>query len=348
MRCINIDWLSVFGKCDYNLIKQSSLPNYMRLFDNERGTPLFKKWYTIYSYENFKIAEICFDPFSLKIEGGIYEVGACTIQICNRYCYDIRLFDILEELSNSINFVLKSISRVDICCDFFLFDNGMKPKTLINGYYSGKFLKVGFSKALGVGEQFNDYNPQTLSFKGKGSAISFKLYNKSKEMEDKKLKRYIQDAWVKCGLVDADVWRLEVSIKSDGREVVQLSTGEITKIGISQLKDKDILSDIFISYVNSKFRWLRAKKGVRRDRLEELSLFSSSKNKEIYKPVKVTSARDYGKRSKMIMNAIAEMLEDTSIDPKMRLDMQMAAFHMSTYYRCDINNLFNSLKNEKK
>lgn len=311
----------------------------MRLFDNERGTPMFKKWMSIYTGENFKLAEICFEPYSLKLEGGIYDISACTIQICNRYCYDVRLFDLLRDLSAAIMFKLSSVSRIDICYDFFLFDNGMKPKTLINGYYTGKYLKTGYSKALGVGEQFNDYNPQTLSFKGKGSAISVKLYNKTQEMRDTKEKRYIQDAWFKCGLVEQDVWRLEVSIKSDGRDVVCLETGEMIKIGIAELENKETLRDIFMSYAKVKFEWLRAKKGVRRDRLEKLKLFNLESNKEVYKPVKVTSARDYGKRAKMIYNAIYEMLEDKSIDPNVRYDMEMAAFHLSGYYRNDIKDL---------
>lgn len=333
MKCVNIDWLSVFGGCDYTLLGAGDWENGWSCVSNERGTRMFKKWVTIYSNKS-KVAEICYDPYSLKKEGGIYAENACTLQICNRYCYDNRLFNILACIAARIRFKMRCVSRVDICIDFIKFDNGMTPKNLILGYYSSKYLKTGYSKALGVGIQYSDYNPQTLSFKGKNSAISFKLYNKSQEMKDKKEKRYIQDAWHLCGLKESDVWRLECSIKSDGRDIVNKETGEFIKIDIAHLSVKEMLYKILVSMTNSRFKWLVNEPGKKRSEMRVLELFKDKG--AIYSPIKVTAAKDFNKRSKTVKNAILEALDDCNMNVYERGVIRESAIILSQYYRWSI------------
>ena len=114
----------------------------------------------------------------------------------------------------------KGISRVDVCCDLTIFDNGMKPQDLANKYMKDKIWKVHQSHMAPYTEDGDDtwripihlgaHGKETktgrtwnsLKWGSPKSALSTKLYNKTLELETNTGKFYIKDTWVKAGLCD--------------------------------------------------------------------------------------------------------------------------------------------------
>jgi hypothetical protein len=289
----------------------------LKVKDNDRGTRTFSKWYTVYDETGeFQLAQICCCPYSVKGKqvGGIFDPGATTIQLCNRYCYAPNPIEVISKIARIIDFQFQSISRLDICYDFRLFDNQMKPLTLIRGYYNSKYWKMGLNKALGVGYQSDMYDGQTLSFAGRNSAVCTKLYNKSREMKDVHVKPYVSDAWSACDMADEqDVWRLEVSIKSDGRNLVNLGSGETIKFGLKDIQTHEQRAALFFTFARKYWHWRYHEPGVRKSRSKDVELFKYSASDDIWKPTKLTATRDYDRRAKIVMNALQEIIEDNTL-----------------------------------
>jgi hypothetical protein len=78
-----------------------------------------------------------------------------------------------------------------------------------------------------MGAQDANLTFEYLKFGSETSVISYYLYNKSKELAEKKNKPWITDTWKANALnTDVDVWRLEFSIKSNLNELMNLETSE--------------------------------------------------------------------------------------------------------------------------
>lgn len=338
IRCINIDWLQVYGLLadEMKVVELATSAGY-KIKDNDRGTRHFAKWYTLYTKcGQFQLAQICCCPFSVKGQekGGIFIKGSATIQLCNRFCYAPNQLAILAEICTTLCFKFKSISRLDLCLDFQRFDNAMKPQTLIRGFYNSDFWKMDYAKALGVGEQGRVYKPQTLTFSGKNSAIGVKMYNKSLEMKEVHEKPYIRDAWSECGLINNDdVWRLEVSIKSDGRTIVNIGTGEVVKFGLRDIDTPEKRHDLFFLMIDKKFVWKYNRGESSKSKAKRIQLFNINDDVKVWKPIKLTNAHDYTKRAKTLVNALRDMLDDDKLSNEDFVNIEKVAWLINKKYR---------------
>lgn len=219
-KCINLDWLSVYCIEPKGCIMDAN-------YYEKLGWTVERQPYgtTIYA-EKFKLMndkhvflEIERNPYSLKKNGGIFEDGACHIRLSNRTCYQYNAIHQLQDFIYKYRYEYKGISRIDICCDFVTFDNGMKPQKFANEYMADKFWKVhqsalfahtydgddshrltelgAFGKETKKGRMWN-----SLKWGSPKSPISTKLYNKTLELNKNSGKFYIKDAWVQSGLVE--------------------------------------------------------------------------------------------------------------------------------------------------
>ena len=171
--------------------------------------------------------EIERNPYSLKQNGGIFEPESCHIRLANRTLYQPQPVRQLTNFIVKYGYEYKGISRVDICCDLTIFDNGMKPQDLANKYMKDKIWKVHQSKIDAHSSDGDDswripihlgaHGKETktgrtwnsLKWGSPKSAISTKLYNKTLELETNTGKFYIKDTWVKAGLCDLQKVRYE-------------------------------------------------------------------------------------------------------------------------------------------
>ena len=111
-------------------------------------------------------------------------------------------------------------------------------------------------------------------------------------MQQVKKKPYIIESWGYNGIdVSQDVWRIEISIKSDATTTIRTTTGEIFRLIPDSLKQQEMLEDIFFSYANQYFSFKKNNGTKNKTRMKEVQLFP--RNREItMKPKRITNEMD--------------------------------------------------------
>ena len=228
VKCINLDWLSVYclepKGCAMNAAYFKALG--WTVEEREYGTPQYREKFTLMNGRH-PFLEIERNPYSLKQNGGIFEPESCHIRLANRTLYQPQPVQQLTNFIVKYGYEYKGISRVDVCCDLTIFDNGMKPQDLANKYMKDKIWKVHQSHMAPNTDDGDDtwrikvhlgaHGKETktgrtwnsLKWGSPKSALSTKLYNKTLELETNTGKFYIKDTWVKAGLCDLQKVRYE-------------------------------------------------------------------------------------------------------------------------------------------
>lgn len=228
VKCINLDWLSVYclepKGCVMNAAYYKKLG--WSVEEREYGTPQYREKFTLMNGRH-PFLEIERNPYSLKQNGGIFEPESCHIRLANRTLYQPNPVQQLTNFIIKYGYEYKGISRVDVCCDLTIFDNGMKPQDLANKYIKDKIWKVHQSHIAPNTDNGDDtwripihlgaHGKETktgrtwnsLKWGSPKSALSTKLYNKTLELETNTGKFYIKDTWVKAGLCDLQKVRYE-------------------------------------------------------------------------------------------------------------------------------------------
>lgn len=298
-RCVNIDWLEVF------CIEHPAAPATPEFFSNlgykvrvrEYGTPQYSQMFTIFGNDGREFLEIRRLPYSVKSRGGIFQDGACHVRLSNRSCYAPNIIDTLRKFLIAFRFEYRGISRVDICSDFVLFDDGSNPADFVRNYMQEKYHKIGLSRVHVYGTDFDTGDLVVLDNKGKrvqrpkimhrghlvaahgkdtptsmlwnsvkwgspSSRVNTKLYNKSQELSEVAMKFHVIDQWTAAGYKDGDgdVWRLEFSVASDAKGWLSAETGEMFKLGLDEIDAPDKLNRIFNILAAKYFRFTRARR----------------------------------------------------------------------------------------
>lgn len=221
VKCINLDWLSVYclepKGCVMNAAYFKALG--WSVEEREYGTSQYREKFTLMNGRH-PFLEIERNPYSLKKNGGIFEPESCHIRLANRTLYQPKPVQQLTAFIIKYGYEYRGISRVDVCCDLTIFDNGMKPQDLANKYIKDKIWKVHQSHIAPNTDDGDDtwripihlgaHGKETktgrtwnsLKWGSPKSALSTKLYNKTLELETNTGKFYIKDTWVKAGLCD--------------------------------------------------------------------------------------------------------------------------------------------------
>lgn len=231
--CYSIDWLTFNIKLkDINnpFIRDEGI--YAE--EREQGTNIFKRIKDFYNTRDELIFTIVFQPHSKIIKADFGQ-----LQIANKWLYVGNLPKLVYKIFFQSNFELVNISRIDLCTDFFKFANNYKPLDFIQDVAKGNVIKVNPSKINfwgKTGDYTIDYHAMNIG--DRESTFNFKLYNKTKELEEKHEKGYIKTKWLKKlqgyeELIKMNekpiIWRLEVSIKDwnkikiDGKKVIEIN-----------------------------------------------------------------------------------------------------------------------------
>lgn len=226
---INIDWFEVFTyepkECyDKTFYEQLGYT----VVERDYGTRVFRQVLTLFLNDGTPWLEIRRDPASKKSQGGVLLDNACSIRLVNRACYDwfpIKdLYDFLANLGFSYGKnELCCVSRADLALDFrydALCINGesIECGEFIRRFMAGEWWKIGAAKVQAWGEEFTDgMHYHAIKFGSPSSMVNTKLYNKTHEMAEVKIKPYIVESWVNAGLLENEedqtpIWRLEFSI----------------------------------------------------------------------------------------------------------------------------------------
>lgn len=248
---VSFDWLQINTKqtTPLNTLKLKKI----RLEKQNYQTRHFKEIYLGFKGED-EIFSIACSPLSSALNSQL-----TLLKINNKFLYGRNIENLVIELLKLLKLEFIGFTRVDLCIDFNYFQNGLHPQDFIKRFVAEKYIKKGKTKFQTVGNSDNGLTYDYLKFGSNTSTIRVYLYNKSKEMNDVKLKPYIQENQRLQGLnLNADVWRLEFSISSNNlifknniaENFFKFNSLDLLKNGNSSIVFAVLLSKHFVFFHN--------------------------------------------------------------------------------------------------
>lgn len=316
--CISVDWLEV---CCYgnNIEEGIKIVNGMRyqIVDEKKSTRVFKKLYKVI-YRGLEYFYIQQEPISSALKRGL-----TLVKVANRVLYSEKYIPLLLDLLKALHLHYKGVSRLDIAYDCNRFYEGLSPRRFIHNYITKPLEKKGGIYLANVKKHITFFE-KSISSNTRYSYIKFGMgtggrsayiYDKSVELKEVKDKPWIRKVWEDNGLIDNDdvhVWRAEISIKSQGKQLLNLDTGELFALHPSFLDTYEKICKIFHFYASKAFDF-RVNRGQKNRRnFPPLRLFDPNIIVTCV-PRKVSISADTGRAEKVCRNTL-QRVSRTYID----------------------------------
>lgn len=309
---INVDWLQVFchdgnvGSLHDSYYGTSSYE--FKLL--QHGTRHFRELWEVLDEDGDKYAIIQRCPHS-----SIISSDGAIIQLCNRELYKPFYASEFILFLTSHRFTYKSISRLDICFDSNALLKGYKHSKLIKDLMTGVVFKNNQSKVAwnfnAIANVGKPMECNSCSFGSKSSSVSTKMYNKTLEMKEQKNKPYIVESWGYNGLnLEQDVWRIEISIKSDASTTIRTDSGEIFRLNPDALAMQTMVEDVFFSYALKYFSFKRNNGTKNKTRMPDVEIFPKDRTITL-RPVRITNERDSGRSDRIFLKKLHSLLSSS-------------------------------------
>ena len=357
--CISVDWLQVYCLNNLSDVPQIGYADCKEFTSKklDRVTPLWQEVYTIF-YQGIEVAEYCRFPRSSALDA-----KGCTIKLHNRVLYSAQFIDILKSVIKFLQVSYVGVTRLDICYDCNYLHRHRSVHDFLFQYFvhapycSGHIIRNG-SRRVQVNATRTLNGATTISamrWGSKSSAVGVYCYNKSLELLEVHDKPWIRAAWENAGLVndyddkgwnsldDRDkqkyiewgkssdyvirpVWRFEISIKSEGRDILNLSTGQLFRIDLSYLTTQKYIEHLFYIYANKylDFRESTGQSEIRN--YPKMCLFEISGKTEL-KPIHLNKCAETGRTEKVAANRLKKLAETYSDLTTQDLSMINAAIN---------------------
>lgn len=113
----------------------------------------------------------------------------------------------------------------------------------------------------------------------------------------------------------AHVWRVEFSIKTEGRHWIDLTNGRQIDLDLTTIDNRDKLLFIFHSLAAHYFHFKRIVKKAdgspqRKDRCPDKDLFVTSEREQAYRPKALSLTRDATRMDRMILHWLSDLAND--------------------------------------
>lgn len=319
--CISVDWLQV---CCYsnNLAfllnndyynKVDSLPYWLELQPLEtRNFARFIRVHTKVGNDWRYCADVLAVPRSSMLNSNIV-----LVKIHNRFLYSQNYIKLLYNICATFKLSIKGLTRLDLCYDCNSFHNGLKPHKFIKEFVTAEFDSSRYIYKVGA-KQFRVYGGKSVSSATKFSGIEFGsgkssrrcyIYDKTRELEEVKDKPWIRQYWQQNGLISdakTHVYRAEISIKCDGMDLLNMSTGELFKLSPEYLRSQPAIEKLFHFYAARMFRFHRKGKHTRVRDYDRIELFENSPIITC-KPKKVCVNADTGRTEKICVSTLSKL-----------------------------------------
>lgn len=319
--CISVDWLQV---CCYsnNLAyllnndyynKVDSLPYWLELQPLEtRNFARFIRVHTKVGNDWRYCADILAVPRSTMLNSNIV-----LVKIHNRFLYSQNYIKLLYDICDAFKLSIKGLTRLDLCYDCNSFHNGIKPHKFIKEFVTAEFDSPRYIYKVGA-KQFRVYGGKSVSSATKFSGIEFGsgksskrcyIYDKTRELAEVKDKPWIRQYWQENGLISDEkthVYRAEISIKCDGMDLLNMSTGELFKLSPKYLQSQPSIEKLFHFYAAKMFRFHRKGKHTRVRDYDRIELFENSPIITC-KPKKVCVNADTGRTEKICVSTLSKL-----------------------------------------
>lgn len=322
---ISVDWLEVFGyskseklfapesyaqQGDYYLIDSGVMS---RGFEHVIEV---RKRFNVQTY--LPVATIRCVPRSTALNKRL-----CLIKLNNRVLYSQGYVDVLFSILDQYEIGYKGLSRIDLCYDCNKFVNGRSPLRFMKQFAfvdqdSEKYIyKVGGSKSFRIFASKNPTSLTQISGLEFGSGKSCKrayMYDKSRELKEVKDKPWIREAWEKAGLVSDEkthVYRSEISIKTEGTELMNKVTGEVFRLNPKWLVMQRNVEYMFHTYASSLFDFRLKGTAKRLREYRKIELFEKSEQVCCI-PKRVNLHADTGRTEKIVTNTLLKYMHKYS------------------------------------
>lgn len=319
--CISVDWLQV---CCYsnNLAyllnndyynKVDSLSYWLELQPLEtRNFARFIRVHTKVGNDWRYCADILAVPRSTMLSSNIV-----LVKIHNRFLYSQNYIKLLYNICDTFKLSIKGLTRLDLCYDCNSFHGGLKPHKFIKEFVTAEFDSPRYIYKVGA-KQFRVYGGKSVSSATKFSGIEFGsgksskrcyIYDKTRELAEVKDKPWIRQYWQQNGLISdskTHVYRAEISIKCDGMDLLNMSTGELFKLSPKYLRSQPAIEKLFHFYAARMFRFHRKGKHTRVRDYDRIELFENSPIITC-KPKKVCVNADTGRTEKICVSTLSRL-----------------------------------------
>jgi hypothetical protein len=288
---IGIDWLQLYVEMPLIDIVDNT---YYDVSLQSFQTRQFKKVYAIKSVgDKLPLATLAAEAHS-----NIMAKNTGILKIENKILYQSDLKTWINNLLQKLNLKLLNVTRIDYFIDFQKFLCDVDPSEFIKQFVSGEIVKMGKSKFQINGSVKKAFTYDYLKFGSKTSDVNYYLYNKSKELRDVKNKPYITKIWDKSKIdhEKQDVWRLEFSIKSSQKILINEFGEEISTMKNLSMCDHSIIKK-YLNLLLAKYWKYATPKNFAADkcstRVKLIQFFNLNAVKEIWCRIseKLTSNR---------------------------------------------------------
>lgn len=307
--CISVDWLEVC--CYGNTLEEGVYyVNGMKysVVDEHKKTRVFSKLFKVVyrGLEYFYVQQV---PSSSALKKGL-----TLVKVSNRVLYCEKYVSLLLDFMKAFNLHYKGVSRLDIAYDCNYYFDGRSPKKFVHDYIckpidtKGGIYLANVTKHVTFFEKSISSNAQYSYIKfgmGTGGRSAY-IYDKTLELSQVKDKPWIREMWAKNGLISDDkihVWRSEISIKSQGKQLLNLDTGQLFALHPSFLDTYEKICKIFHFYASKAFDFRINQGQKNRRNFPPLRLFDTRIDITCV-PKKVSIAADSGRAEKVCRNTL--------------------------------------------
>lgn len=313
--CISCDWLEVCGNT--SCVQTGSIWIGNRCFsveEEDRQTSFFKKFYIV-KFKNQDYAYIRACPRLQRVAPSFV-----CVKLANRVLYHEDYVLFLWDLLKALHIRYKGITRLDIAYDCNKFYCGRDPHKFIINYVSkrpeekgGMYLANCKEYTLHGNKSIsNDGTMNYIAFGSKNKQAKGYIYNKSLELKEVKDKPWIRDMWERNGLKTEgknQVWRAEISIKCQGKDLLNLETGQLFTLNPNYISTYENLKKVFHFYAAKVFDF-RVNTGQKNRRnFTPLNLFDTSVNITCM-PKRVSNLCDSGRSEKACKNKLVKLTRE--------------------------------------
>lgn len=144
----------------------------------------------------------------------------------------------------------------------------------------------------------------SLTFGKAGKAVQAIIYNKTRELQEVKMKRYIVENWKAAGLdISRDVWRVEIRIRGAARELQNLENQDLVNLSLSDTASQLQIEEIFAAYAEKYFKWFRNTGHEKAQNNPRLQLFSFD-HAPVFRPKRHHAKKDASNYVRGIVNQL--------------------------------------------
>lgn len=310
--CISVDWLEV---CCYGRLLQEGEfvvdGKHYSIVKEERQTAFFKSFFII-KFRGLEYAYVRQEPRLQRVNRGM-----TCIKLANRVLYHEKYIPFLMGLIKALHFTYKGLTRLDIAYDCNRFYDGRKPSKFIKDFVTKRTGELGGMYLAGCREYAlhgrksigDDGSMNYISFGAKSCQKKGYIYDKSLELKEVKDKPWIRDMWERNGLRNDDkthVWRAEISIKCEGKDLLNLDTGQLFALHPDYMNTYENIKKIFHFYAAKVFDF-RINEGQKNRRYySRLNLFDTSIDVTCM-PKRISRSCDSGRSEKMCYNKLQRL-----------------------------------------